>query len=205
MKMVEKSIYEKNATACNALSDKKIDLLERENTMIRTELKVLSRNDGVDIYTMLQSIPYDENGFINDGAGKTYEEFEEWLVRKEKNSLQEGIVDGWKVPETIYWLLIDGKPIGFGKLRHLLTDSLRKAGGNIGYAITPNYRGKGYGKLLLKLLLGESKKKGLEEVLLTIHRDNFASINVAKANGGCVEKEDNERVYIWLSTDNYRN
>ncbi len=169
--------------------------------MAETELRALSQADGMDVYNMLQCIPRDENGFMNGACGKTYEEYKEWLKAQVRNSLQEGIVDGYKVPQATYWLYVDGNPVGMGKLRRFLTDVLKIAGGHIGYAIAPQYRGKGYAKLLLKLMLEEAGRIGLSEVLLTIHTDNAASLSVAKANGGRVEKEENGRYYVWISTD----
>ncbi len=168
--------------------------------MAETELRALSQADGLDVYNMLQCIPKDENGFMNGVCGKTYEEYKEWLHAQVRSSLQEGIVDGYKVPQTTYWLYVDGSPVGMGKLRRFLTDALKIAGGHIGYAIAPQYRGKGYAKLLLKLMLEEARRIGIDQVLLTIHTDNAASLSVAKANGGRVEKEENGRYYVWIST-----
>ena len=100
---------------------------------------------------MLQEIPKEENGLVNSGNGLSFAEYKEWLKKKCAESEQIGLVDGWKVPSTTYWLYVDGKPAGFGAVRHFLTDALRKAGGNIGYGIAPRHRGKGYGKKLLGL------------------------------------------------------
>ena len=111
------------------------------------ELKRLSVDDGLDIYTMLQEIPAEENGLINKANGLTFDEYKEWLIVKQRESEQEGIVDGWKVPSTTFWLYADGIPVGFGSVRHFLTEALRKAGGNIGYGIAPAFRGKGYYQL----------------------------------------------------------
>ena len=61
------------------------------------ELKRLSVDDGLDIYTMLQEIPAEENGLINKANGLTFDEYKEWLIVKQRDSEQEGIVDGWKV------------------------------------------------------------------------------------------------------------
>lgn len=129
------------------------------------ELKRLSVDDGLDIYTMLQEIPAEENGLINKANGLTFDEYKEWLIVKQRDSEQEGIVDGWKVPSTTFWLYADGIPVGFGSVRHFLTEALRKAGGNIGYGIAPAFRGKGYGKELLRLLLNEAKEMGIDKVL----------------------------------------
>lgn len=162
------------------------------------ELKKLSINDGKDIYNLLQEMPKEENGLINKANGLSFEEFQEWLKAKQIESEQEGLVDGWKVPSTTFWLYVDGVPVGFGNLRHFLTEALSKAGGNIGYGIAPQFRGKGYGNILLKLLLQEARKIGLEKVLVTIHLDNIPSQKVALANGGVISEKTEERYLIWI-------
>lgn len=162
------------------------------------ELKKLSINDGKDIYNLLQEMPKEENGLINKANGLSFEEFQAWLKAKQIESEQEGLVDGWKVPSTTFWLYVDGVPVGFGNLRHYLTEALSKAGGNIGYGIAPQFRGKGYGNILLKLLLQEARKIGLEKVLVTIHLDNIPSQKVALANGGVISEKTEERYLIWL-------
>lgn len=113
------------------------------------ELKKLTADDGRDVYDFLQTLPKDENGFINSAAGMTVEEFRHWCARCAESAEKTEIEDGWKVPQTTYWLYVDGKPVGMGKLRHFLTDGLRMSGGHIGYAIAPDARNRGYGKLLL--------------------------------------------------------
>lgn len=164
------------------------------------ELKRLSTEDGLDIYNMLQEIPREENGLLNKANGLSFDEYKEWLIAKHRESEQEGIVDGWKVPSTTYWLFADGVPVGFGSVRHFLTDALRQAGGNIGYGIAPQYRGKGYGNEILRLLLNEAYKLGIEKALVTIHLDNKASLAVALANGGTITGRTDERVLIWIET-----
>ena len=163
------------------------------------ELKRLSCNDGIEIYNMLQEIPKEENGLQNKDNGLTFEEFKEWLIIKQAESEQEGIVDGWKVPSTTYWLYVDGVPVGYGNVRKFLTDALRQAGGHIGYGIAPSFRGKGYGKELLRLLLIEAHKEKIDKILITIHKDNLASQAVARANGGVLTDEKDDRVYYWIT------
>lgn len=87
-----------------------------------TELRRLSVDDGMDIYNMLQDIPKKENGLVNGANGLSYEEYQEWLLKKHEESEQIGLVDGWKVPSATYWLYVDEKPVGFGTIRHFLTD-----------------------------------------------------------------------------------
>ena len=92
-------------------------------------------------------------------------------------------------------------PVGFGTVRAFLTEALKKAGGNIGYGIMPEHRGKGYGKTLLKLLLQKAQEAGIEKALLTIHLDNLPSQAVALANGGVITGKSDERVWMWISTN----
>ena len=165
-----------------------------------TELRKLSVGDGLDVYEMLQAIPKDENGLINNANGMTYDEYKSWLIKKQQEAEQTGLVDGWKVPSTTYWLYVDGVPVGFGNVRAFLTEALKKAGGHIGYGIMPEHRSKGYGKILLKLLLQKAREADIEKALLTIHRDNLPSQAVALANGGVITEKTDERVWIWIST-----
>ncbi len=163
------------------------------------ELKKLSIDDGLDIYKMLQEIPREENGLLNKANGLTFDEYKEWLVAKQREAEQEGIVDGWKVPSTTFWLYADGIPVGFGSVRHFLTEALSKAGGHIGYGIAPQFRGKGYGNEILRLLLNKAYEIGIEKVLVTVHLDNVASQTVALANGGVIAERTDERVLIWIN------
>ena len=164
------------------------------------ELRKLSIHDGRDIYEMLQEIPSEENGLLNKANGLTFEEYKEWLVEKQRDSEQEGLVDGWKVPYTTFWLYDDDVPVGFGSVRHFLTEALSKIGGHIGYGIAPRFRGKGYGKEILRLLIEQAKEIGIEKALVTIHLDNEASKAVALANGGVITATTDERILIWIDT-----
>lgn len=162
------------------------------------KLTNLSINDGKDIYYMLQELPADENGFINSVNGKSYEEYSEWLISHEKMS--KGIeLEDWMVPQNTYWFYVDAKPVGMASIRHHLTDALRQAGGHCGYSIRPNERGKGYGTVLLGLLIEEAKRLNINRVLLTIQNQNIASIKVALKNGGIIEEGNEVRKYVWIN------
>lgn len=162
------------------------------------ELKKLTINDGMDIYVMLQEIPKDDNGFINSVNGKTFEEYKKWLICCDNSSKAIGLED-WQVPTSIYWLYADGQPVGFGKLRHFLTDKLRIEGGHTGYAVRQSERNKGHGTILLKMVVEEAKKMDIDKLLLTIRNSNIASIKVALNNNGIIEKTNEERHYIWVN------
>lgn len=121
------------------------------------EIKKLTALDGDDIYEMLQEMPHDENGFVNGANGLSFDEYIAWLEKEAKSSEQVGLIDGWRVPQTVFWLYEDGVPIGMGKVRHFLTDALKTAGGNIGYAIRPSKRGRGLGKAFVRMLVDEAR------------------------------------------------
>lgn len=163
------------------------------------ELKKLSIDDGEDIYQMLQIINSNENGFINSANGKNYEEYKNWLVGEMNRSLQDGIINGSLVPQTTYWLYENGQPVGYGKIRHFLTDKLLIGGGNVGYAIIPSARNKGLGKKFLKLLIAESELLKVDRLLLTINEDNKASLSVALSNEGIIEKNAEGKYYVWIN------
>ena len=154
--------------------------------------------DSLDIYQLLQQLPANENGFINSVAGKTYEEYRQWLESTVASSRQEEIVDGWKVPQSTFWLYLDEQPIGYGKIRHFLTEKLKATGGHLGISIHPQYRGKGYGKAFIQLLLEESHKLGIHELLFTIKNENLPSINAVLANGGILQQITSERHYLTI-------
>lgn len=162
------------------------------------ELKRLSINDGIDVYNMLQDIPLDENGYHNSANGLTYEEYKEWLVKKENDANQVGLKDGWRVPQTTYVLYVDNVPVGMGSVRHFLTDALKEVGGHIGYCISPKYRHQGYGKEILKRLISEARSLGISDILVTTNLENFASQKVILANGGKETDRSKEHVHFWI-------
>lgn len=149
-------------------------------------------------YDLLQAIPREKNGFVNGVNGMSFDEFMQWLARENANSRKTEIEDGWKVPQTTFWLYVDDRPVGVGKIRHFLTDRLREEGGHIGYAVVPGERGRGYGKILLRELLKEARNRGIARALITVQNENTASIKVALANGGVIEKKNEVRHFIWV-------
>ncbi len=160
-------------------------------------LKRLSPADGPDIFALTQVIPKEENGFQNTANGLSPEEFPAWLNRQHNMSLGIELQEGY-VPQIVYWLYDENQPVGMCKLRTQLTEALLRRGGNIGYAIAPFARGKGYGKEQLRLVLQEAKRLGLKKVLITANNGNKASIGVALSNGGVIEKVSEEEHYIWI-------
>lgn len=114
-------------------------------------------------------------------------EFDSYIKTCEQYSMGENLKPGY-VASTEYWLVdVDMNIIGTSDLRHSLTDGLKLIGGNIGYSISPSFRKKGYGKLILKLSIEKARLLGLEKVLVTTNEDNIASEKIIIANGGVFE------------------
>lgn len=115
------------------------------------------------------------------------DKFEEWkdtiFQRYDDNANGINLPEGY-VPMTTYWLVDSKNYIGSGRIRHCLSESLKKYGGHIGYFIRKKYWGKGYGTLQLKLLLEKAKELGIEKVLVTCDVDNIASSRVMEKNSG---------------------
>lgn len=160
-------------------------------------LKKMSPDDGMDIYEMIQEIGPEENGFVNGGYRIDLSDFPQYI--KQQIDMSEGIgLPPNYVPQTIYWLYVNGRPVGLGKIRDYLNDNLRKIGGHIGYCIRPSERGKGYGKLILKRLLIKAREKGINEALLTCQATNLLSRKVIESNHGVLNSVSDGECYYWI-------
>ena len=124
-------------------------------------------------------------------------DFPEYLQRKVDNSSGLRLKEG-HVPQTTFWLFEDGHPVGMSKLRHRLTDALRKHGGHIGYCIRPSERRRGLGNHLLRLTLERAKGMGIESVLVDCDETNTASRRVIEWNGGVLHKVENGECYFQI-------
>lgn len=106
---------------------------------------------------------------------------QEYIATAEKSKKTENIPEGIS-PMTTFWLIKDQNYIGVFDVRHILTDSLKISGGNIGYEIIPSERGKGMAKTGLRLLLQYCHDVlKLEKVLITCNVANIASYNTMKS------------------------
>jgi predicted acetyltransferase len=118
-----------------------------------------------------------------------FDDFETLVARLEKAGKGIDLPEGF-VPHSTYWLVQgDSEIVGVSNLRHRLTDSLLREGGNIGYGIRPSARRCGHGREILRLTLDKARELGLSRVLLTCGRENRASVRVILANGGVLESE----------------
>lgn len=159
------------------------------------ELRQLSTIDGVDVYQLLQRIGNKENDFTNPMCGKSFEDFKAWLVQQDDWANERNLPKGY-VGQTCFWLKAGDLIIGIGKIRHGLTEQSRIEGGNIGIAIDPEQRGKGYATQFIPLLLQKAQEMGIGEILITVKKYNFPSKVAFEKNGCKVFKETDGWWYL---------
>lgn len=162
-------------------------------------LRPASPGDGVDVWAMIREIGPGENGFHNDGYGVPLSRFPAFLAKLEDMRLGRVLPNGY-VPQTTFWVFAGERPVGISKLRHRLTDALRRTGGHIGYCIRPTERRKGYGNQMLRETLVEARRLGIVQALITVNTDNAPSWRMIEANGGVLGKIDDGKRYYTVAT-----
>ncbi|CAG9000264.1 MAG: hypothetical protein CENE_02258 [Candidatus Celerinatantimonas neptuna] len=115
--------------------------------------------------------------------------FELYVQRLIDESTGLNLREGY-VPCHHFWFLNDKVQLmGVIRVRHRIdTPFLTHEGGHIGYDIAPAFRGKGFGKMMLKFALPKARALGIERALITADEDNIASRKVIEANGGLLER-----------------
>ena len=141
-------------------------------------------------YLFVRDIPEDENGFLNEWHGCTYDDFKDRILPTMlANSNGEQLPEGY-VPQTFYFVWDDDEIVGQVHLRHYLCESLVNGSGHIGYYVAPEYRGKGIGTK--QLALAVRKASGIipeDEIYLQVNKDNTASLKCMLNNGGYIHHE----------------
>lgn len=162
-------------------------------------LRPVSPLDGHKEWQFLTAVPQDTNGFLNSFSGKPESEFSDWIMSRVHMANDMYLLDN-QVPQISYWIESEDKEIiGFLKIRTKLTTSLLEQGGHIGYFISPEYQGKGYGTQALAQGLKKAHLKGIDLVFVTCYADNLASKRVIEKNGGqlCSTSTDTE-LKFWI-------
>ena len=150
--------------------------------------------------------PYDTFGIK---SGLKFDNFSDYKADCENSRLGVGLKEGY-VASTRLWLIDDEQFIGVFDVRHDLTDSLLKEGGNIAYYIIPSKRKQGFASSGLRLCCKYAYNVlALSEVLVTCKETNIASYKTMKKVmeefGG---KEDTATVVdgelekrVWIKTN----
>ncbi|WP_404289567.1 GNAT family N-acetyltransferase [Glutamicibacter arilaitensis] len=140
------------------------------------------------------------NGEDQQGASVFFAEKFDWDLEKPEDfacwvALLNELSDDTILPpqgfvnQSTLWLERDGHYLGAVSLRHeLINDALKQVGGHIGYGLRPSARGAGLAKRALGEMLEISRRRGLEEVLLTCADSNIASARTIESCGGVLER-----------------
>ncbi len=141
---------------------------------------------------MLLELGSGDSGFSGTPVSTGDATFREFIEHCRAQAIGQNLSEGW-VPNTTYWIVVDGKAAGLLRLRHYLNDALRHKGGHIGYYVRPTCRGRGAATQSLALALPLAKALGQTRVMLTTNPSNTHSIRVIEANGGTLTATLNEQ------------
>ena len=170
---------------------------------MKIELRPFEAIRPEEVYELFQQIPREENGLNNNANGLSESEFASWFAKQINNAKGADLPEGW-VPCNQFVLFVDGVPVGRSKLHHWLNPALERHGGHIGYGIAQQFRGKGFGNIILAETLKQAKVLGLPKVLITVNDTNLPSWKVIEHNGGIMTEKISQpdgtlsRLY-WIS------
>jgi predicted acetyltransferase len=131
--------------------------------------------------------------------------FEQYVAELRGQEKGEYLPEGY-VPCTTYWLMDRGEFIGRVSIRHRLSEHLLRIGGHIGYDIRPSKRQRGYGTMILQLVLPKAKELGIDRALVTCDDTNIGSRRIIEKAGGVLENSVPQgpgmpdKLRFWITT-----
>lgn len=147
-------------------------------------------------FEFITQLPKDENGFTNGDFGCDYDDFASkilpgYIDHSKGIDLQQGFV-----PETFYFLWGDDQIVGLFRIRHHLCEALANGAGHIGYGIRKEFRGMGYANEGLRMTIEKAWEIiPEEEIYMSVHKDNPASLKAQLKNGAYIHHEDEKEYY----------
>ena len=93
------------------------------------------------------------------------------------------------VPATTLYAFVDGQIVGRLNIRYELNENLLFRGGNIGYAVSPLHRNKGYATEIFRQGIQFSQKLGLKKLLVTCADQNIHSWKVIEKFSAVLENK----------------
>jgi len=130
---------------------------------------------------------YDERIINGSELLDKTDDYDEWLKAVTSNTKRETVNPDWVVTDTFFAINETDRIVGIIDLRHTLNDFLKDMG-NCGYSVRPSERRKGYATEMLRQLIKYAKSVGMNELHLSVERDNGPSIKTIKYNAGVYER-----------------
>lgn len=164
------------------------------------KLKKIDRQDAEAQWAYTTALPENENGLSNPHHGVSYDRYVAEVLPELISHEHPVHMPDWFVPESYYYLWDGDEVIGEFRIRHRLTEALRKGAGHIGYSIRRDRRGQGCGTAGLKLCLQIAASLiGEEEVFLRVQKGNPASRRVMEKNGAYLAGEDEGHDFLRIA------
>lgn len=159
-------------------------------------LKKANLDDIEKEYLFITNMPEEENGFINPDFNVSKVDFKNLtlpLYINHSNGIN--LPEGW-IPYTTYFLWNDHEIVGLFRIRHYLNEDLKRGAGHIAYGIGKQYRGSGFATKGLKLAIEKAWEIIPEnEIYMSVHKDNPASLKVQLNNGAYIHHDDDKEFY----------
>ncbi len=137
---------------------------------------------------------------LHEVAWEGYPAFLELMSRMKKGGYPTPDV----VPTDAYFIEDEGRILGEVYIRHRLTPSLERVGGNIGYKVRPSERNRGAATAALRLALDLLREMGIDRALVTCDDGNTASARVIEKCGGIriadAQRRDGIERRYWVPT-----
>ena len=142
-------------------------------------LREITKEDRKEIEKMAMEFNLENNKYPFEGVSNLKQvleqSFEDFYNNLEENKHIDEIYPAY-ANQTTYVLVDESNHIyGLANIRHELKGKLFEIGGNVGYAIRPTERRKGYATVLLDLLLDKFRELNIKQALVTCRENNIAS------------------------------
>lgn len=110
------------------------------------------------------------------------EDYKEWLSYITDNAVQQTVHIDWSWAD-VWFACYEGEIVGIIDLRKELKPFMQFCG-NCGYSVRPSKRNRGFATKMLQLLCAEAQKVGMNELLLSVEKNNQKSKKAIIKNNG---------------------
>jgi len=125
-----------------------------------------------------------------DCALQHIDDLSAWLSYNRALENHENAESSWTAfDQYLYVRQSDGCVVGMINYRRADNDAqLADYAGNMGYAVRPSERRKGYAKAMLKACLNQCFERGIDDIVIACDKSNDASKRLIMACGGVFER-----------------